>query len=33
MIALLALIYIGSLIVGMAIGVCVQFVDRLVSKL
>ena len=32
MIALLALIYIGALIVGMAIGVCVQAVDRLVSK-
>jgi hypothetical protein len=32
MIALLALIYIGSLIVGMAIGVCVQAVNKLVSK-
>jgi hypothetical protein len=32
MIALLALIYIGSLIVGMAIGVCAQAVNKLVSK-
>ena len=32
MIALLAVIYIGALIVGMAIGVCAQLADRLVSK-
>ena len=31
MIALLALIYIGSLIVGMAIGVCVQVIGDLIG--
>ena len=31
-IALLELTYIASLAVGMAIGVCVQLADRLVSK-